>query len=117
MSRACAAVGGTCGQPCVVDWDYCARHLQADQVAATLLNLRRAIRSIRIDVEHSRLRADRLRAAVVERLIVLESDDEPLECRCTNPIEPSAMCPVHGIRPGDSLVSTDGTKVKFGGSR
>lgn len=110
----CIAVGGTCGMPCVHDWTYCRKHLQADQVADELERLRREVRWLRADVCNSSLRADDLRTAVFNRLdAMLSVSPEPPECRCSNPIEPSAMCPMHGIKPGDTFGWAPGEKERL----
>jgi len=74
------------------------------------------LRALRRDIANSRLSASATRNSIISRIDDILVD-EPPECRCTNPIEPSAICPVHGIKPGDDLVSADGSKVKFGGSQ
>lgn len=91
----CIAVGGACGKPAVMGWSYCARHLQADQVAARLR-----------EVEAERNAALAQMAVLREALADLVDRAPP----CAHPAIPQACCFCHARA---ALASTEQAAAEF----
>ena len=93
--------------------------LQAEvaELRSVLARTRGELRRLSNDILNSRLDARETRSSVVTRISeILDNSNSadaarPTECHCTNPIEPSAMCPVHGIKRGQpvTFVNADGS--------